>query len=312
MALLKPIRPVIRAFDWALQLCYVYPMETAAYLRQVVTVLAREIGVRSFQDREGLTRTADYISGQLTSLGYDVTRQAFNFRGHSYDNLIAELPGTSLPARILVIGAHYDTVRTTPGADDNASGVAGLLGLARLLSGTRQDRTIRFVFFCLEEPPAYRTKNMGSYHYARSLKEKGDEVEGMICLEMIGYYCDREGSQHYPVPFMGLKFPKAGNYISLVGNARSRRFTHEIAEDFRKSTDLPVVTLNAPAIVIGIDFSDHWSFGKFGYQALMVTDTAFYRNPNYHAPGDLPETLDYDRMAKVVEGLAKAVRPSID
>jgi len=281
-------------------------MDTTAYLRQVVTVLASEIGARSFQDQERLTTTTDYISGQLTSFGYNVTRQTFYFRMHAYDNLIAELPGTSMPESILVIGAHYDTVRTTPGADDNASGVAGLLGLARRLSGIQPDKTIRFVFFCLEEPPTYRTRNMGSYHYARSLKEKGDRVEGMICLEMIGYFCDRDGCQHYPLPFMSFTFPRAGNYISMVGNLRSRRFTQKIAKDFRENTDLPVITLNAPAIVIGIDFSDHWSFGKFGYRALMVTDTAFYRNPHYHSPSDLPETLDYERMAKVVEGLAAA------
>jgi len=297
--------PVV-AFDWFPHMCYVYPMDTTAYLRQAVTVLASEIGVRSFQDHERLTSAADYISGQLASFGYNVTHQTFYFRMHPYDNLIAELPGTSMPGRILVIGAHYDTVRTTPGADDNASGVAGLLGLARQLSRIQPDKTIRFVFFCLEEPPTYRTRNMGSYHYARSLKEKGDRVEGMICLEMIGYFCDREGCQHYPLPFMNVKFPKAGNYISMVGNLRSRRFTQKLAKDFRENTDLPVITLNAPAIVIGIDFSDHWSFGKFGYKALMVTDTAFYRNPHYHAPSDLPETLDYERMAKIVEGLAAA------
>jgi len=302
----------IRAFDWSLQMCYVYPMDTAAYLRQIVTVLASEIGVRSYRDHERLTSTTDYISGQLASFGYHATSQTFNFRRHSYANLIAELRGSSMPEKILVIGAHYDTVRTTPGADDNASGVAGLLGLARQLSRSQPAKTIRFVFFCLEEPPAYRTRNMGSFHYARSLKEKGDRVEGMICLEMIGYFCDREGCQHYPLPFMNVKFPRAGNYISMVGNLRSRSFTQKIAKDFRESTDLPVVTLNAPAIVIGIDFSDHWSFGKFGYRALMVTDTAFYRNPHYHAPSDLPETLDYERMAKVVEGLAAAAKVSGD
>jgi len=294
-------------FDWFLQMCYVYPMDTTAYLRQVVTVLASEIGVRSFQDQERLTSTADYIAGQLTSFGYTVTHQTFYFRMHSYDNLIAELRGTSMPESILVIGAHYDTVRTTPGADDNASGVAGLLVLAQQLARIQPVKTIRFVFFCLEEPPTYRTRNMGSYHYARSVKEKGERVEGMICLEMIGYFCDREGCQHYPLPFMNVKFPKSGNYISMVGNLRSRGFTQKIAKDFRENTDLPVITLNAPAIVIGIDFSDHWSFGKFGYRALMVTDTAFYRNPHYHAPSDLPETLDYERMAKVVDGLAAAV-----
>lgn len=283
-------------------------METASYLRHVVTALAEEIGVRSFQDRDRLKRTADFISGQLATFGYEVVRQPFSYRGNVYENIVSEHRGASLPEKILVIGAHYDTVRTTFGADDNASGVAGLLGLARALAGTRPGKTIRFAAFGLEEPPVYRTRNMGSHHYARSLREQGENVEGMICLEMIGYFCDREGSQHYPLPFMNLRFPRAGNYIALVGNLRSRRFTKKMAEDFRKNADLPVVTLNAPAIVIGIDFSDHWSFGKFGFQAFMVTDTAFYRNPNYHAPSDLPGTLDYDRMAKVVEGMAGAVK----
>ena len=282
-------------------------MDRPAYLRQVVTFLAQDIGIRSHQYRDNLGRTADYIAEQFSSFGCAVTRQSFPFRGQSYDNVIAELGGASAPERVLVVGAHYDTVRTTMGADDNASGIAGLLALAQALSGARQERTIRFAAFCLEEPPAYRTRNMGSYHYARSLSEKGERIEGMICLEMIGYFCDQEGSQHYPVPFMNLRFPKTGNYISLVGNLRSRRFTRQMATAFRKSTDLPVVTLNAPAIVLGIDFSDHWSFNKFGYEAFMVTDTAFFRNPNYHSPADLPDTLDYERMAKVVEGLAGAV-----
>jgi hypothetical protein len=159
----------------------------------------------------------------------------------------------------------------------------------------------------MEEPPAYRTSDMGSYHYARSLNQSGAQVEGMICLEMIGYFDDRAGSQIYPLPLFKLIYPNRGNYISLVGNRRSRAFTKAVAEGFRKAVDLPVVTLNAPPIVIGIDFSDHWSFNRFGYNALMVTDTAFYRNPHYHASTDTPETLDYERMAKVVAGLAGAV-----
>jgi hypothetical protein len=148
---------------------------------------------------------------------------------------------------------------------------------------------------------------MASYHYAQSLKENNEKVEGMICLEMIGYFCDREGCQRYPFPFMNRIFPKTGNFVSMVGNMRSKSFTEGMAKSFRQGTTLPVVTLNAPAIVIGIDFSDHWSFGKFGYEALMVTDTAFYRNPHYHAPTDLPDTLDYARMSKVVEGLTAAI-----
>lgn len=282
-------------------------MDPATYLRHVVTALAQDIGVRSYRDHDQLGKAADYIAGQFESLGYTVSRQPFLYNGSTYYNLIAELIGTESPENILVIGAHYDTVNTTPGADDNASGVAGLLELARTLAGTLPVKTIRFAAFALEEPPAYRTKNMGSYHYARSLREKKEQIAGMICLEMIGYFCDQPGCQSYPLPFMNLKFPKAGDFISVVGNMRSKSFTRMIAEEFRKAVDLPTLTLNAPAIVMGIDFSDHWSFGKFNYPALMVTDTAFYRNPHYHAPSDLPDSLDYERMAKVAAGLGAAI-----
>jgi Zn-dependent M28 family amino/carboxypeptidase len=282
-------------------------MDTAAYLRHVVTALAQDIGVRSYRDRDQLSKAADYIAGQFESFGYTVLRQSFLFNGSTYYNLIAELIGTESPENILVVGAHYDTVSTTPGADDNASGVAGLLELARTLARTRLAKTIRFAAFALEEPPAYRTRNMGSYHYARSLREKKEQIAGMICLEMIGYFCDQPGCQRYPFPFMTLKFPKRGDFISLVGNMRSKSFTRMISKEFRKAVDLPAVTLNAPAIVMGIDFSDHWSFGKFNYPALVVTDTAFYRNPHYHAPSDLPDSLDYGRMTKVVAGLAAAI-----
>jgi Zn-dependent M28 family amino/carboxypeptidase len=282
-------------------------MDTPSYLRLAVTKLSREIGVRTYQDFDRLTKTVQYISGEFTAFGYPVSHQSFKFAGNTYQNVIAELKGRRFPEKVLVVGAHYDTVRTTSGADDNASGVAGLLGLAKLLAGKPLDKTVRFVAFALEEPPVYRTKNMGSYHYAASLKKGREQVTGMVCLEMIGFFSDRPGSQHYPIPFMNLKFPKTGNYIAMVGNRKSKAFTMKIADSFRKATDLPLITLNAPAIVVGIDFSDHWSFGKFGYPAFMVTDTAFYRNPNYHSPSDLPDTLDYNRMAKVVEGLMAAV-----
>jgi len=282
-------------------------MDTPSYLRMVVTKLSREIGVRSYQDFDRLEKTVKYLSAELSSFGYQVSTQSFAFAGHTYQNVIAELKGTSSPGQVLVVGAHYDTVRTTPGADDNASGVAGLLALARAFANRPLGKTVRFVSFPLEEPPAYRTKNMGSYHYAASLKKAREKVEGMVYLEMIGFFSDRPGSQHYPLPFMNLKFPKSGNYIAMVGNRKSRKFTVQMAAGFRKATDLTLVTLNAPAIVVGIDFSDHWSFGKFGYPAFMVTDTAFYRNPHYHSPSDLPDTLDYNRMAQVVEGLKAAV-----
>ncbi len=282
-------------------------MEDSEYLRHAVVMLAQEIGVRSWQDRDRLRQTTDYISAQFSSFGLPVSRQTFRFRGNDYDNIIAERTGRISPEKVLVVGAHYDSVYTTPGADDNASGIAGLLGVARLLAGAETPLTVRFVAFCLEEPPAYRSRNMGSYHYARSLCERKEQVEGMICLEMIGYFSDQKGSQHYPLPLFRLKYPSEGNFIAMVGGMRSREFTRGMAAGFRKAVDLPAITLNAPPIIIGIDFSDHWSFGKFGYKAFMVTDTAFYRNPHYHAPTDLPGTLDYERMDKVVQGLVAAI-----
>jgi Zn-dependent M28 family amino/carboxypeptidase len=283
-------------------------MDMADYLHQIVTRLAGDIGTRTYRDLDRLERTALTISDQFTSFGYSVTTQPFVFDGNTYHNIIAELSGGSSPETLLIVGAHYDSVRTTPGADDNASGVAGLLGLARSLAGAQTKRTVRFVAFALEEWPVYRSSNMASYRYAHSLKEKNELVEGMICLEMIGYFCDRDGCQHYPIPFMNRVYPRAGNFIGMVGNMRSKSFTERIAKYFQQGTNLPVVTLNAPAIMVGIDFSDHWSFGKLGYDALMVTDTAFYRNPHYHKPTDLPDTLDYARMSNVVEGLAAAIR----
>ncbi len=277
------------------------------YLHRAVSLLAGDIGPRSHQDLEAVKRAEEYIAGEFRALGFTVLRQAFLFRGNTYANLIVESSGLVQPERILVIGAHYDTVSSTPGADDNASGVAGLLGLARALKGVRLAKTVRLAAFSMEEPPAYRTSNMGSYHYALSLKQAAAVVEGMLCLEMIGYFDDAPGSQLYPLPFFKLRYPSTGNYIALVGNLSSRAFTREFAEHFRRGVDLPVVTLNAPAIVIGIDFSDHWSFNQFGYKALMVTDTAFYRNPHYHSLSDTADKLDYKRMAKVVEGLRAAV-----
>ena len=272
-----------------------------------LTTLARER--HPYTSPEALRETADYLTQQFTDAGLSVTRHSFNAWGQTYDNVVAAMPASTGTSKApLILAAHYDTVEGSPGADDNASGVAGLLGMARTLARRPLDRTVRFVAFGFEEPPAYRTKHMGSYHYAKGLHDRKEQVEGMVCLEMIGFFSDRRGSQHYPLPFMSRTFPKKGDYIALVGNRRSRPFTIAMANAFRAATDLSLITLNAPAIVVGIDFSDHWSFNKFGIPAFMVTDTAFYRNPHYHAPTDLPDTLDYIRMAKVVEGLTAGVQ----
>ncbi len=277
-------------------------------LQKWVEFLAGEIGRRPAARPDTLKKAADKISAELASYGYDITHQAVPYRQTSLHNIIASPAGSrDSDQPLLIVGAHYDSISRSPGADDNASGVAGLMEAARLLRDTGPPG-IRLVFFCPEEPPAYRTKKMGSYVYAHNLKKRKTELTGMICLEMIGYFTDTPGSQSYPLPFMNTIYPDRGNFIAMVGNIRSGRWTRQVRRKFMEGTDLPVEALNAPAIIVGIDFSDHWSFNKFGYPAVMVTDTAFYRNPHYHLMSDTPETLDYARAAKVVDGLVSAVR----
>ncbi len=279
-------------------------------LKRWVEQLALEIGSRPYSQPESLANVADLIRQYLEDQGYSVELQEIIYKKNEYFNVLACVSGhrplekTSAP--LLVVGAHYDTVSSTPGADDNASAVAGLLELARIFA-RHPPSQLRMAFFCLEEPPAYRTRNMGSYHYARHLRNNAQALKGMICMEMIGYFSERRGSQRFPLPFMGRLYPDRGNFIALVGNTRSKSLTQEVKRAFSEGTDLPAETLNAPCFVVGIDFSDHWSFYKMGYQAVMVTDTAFYRNPNYHRFTDVPATLDYEKAAMVVDGLASVI-----
>jgi Zn-dependent M28 family amino/carboxypeptidase len=274
----------------------------------IVRHLSCDIGERSYRDVEKLNKAAVYIEDKLRSYGCAVKRQPFAYKGNTYYNIIGEVEGTGVPGdEILIIGAHYDTVRDTPGADDNASGVAGLLELARLTVSSPLPRTVRFIAFSLEEPPVFLTSRMGSYIYAKWLREEGSKVYGMISLEMLGYYSNRKKSQHYPLPGFRWFYPDSGNFIAFVGNIRSKPFTIKVKNAFEAASSLPVESLNAPAAIPGVSFSDHRSFWKFGYPAFMITDTAFYRNPYYHSPGDTASTLDYERMARLVMGLYKAL-----
>jgi Zn-dependent M28 family amino/carboxypeptidase len=278
-------------------------------LIETVSHLSEKIGPRSYLDTGKLDEAAGYIEGKFRSFGWEVTRQPFAYRNNTYCNVSVEVPGVGeRDESILVIGAHYDTVPDTPGADDNASGVAGLLELARLVSLAPFRRSTRFVAFCLEEPPAFMTSRMGSYLYAQRLFVEGTKVYGMISLEMLGYYCEDEGCQYYPSSIFRLFYPGKGDYIAFVGNISSRRFTRSVKDSFKSVSSLPVKSLSGISLIPGVDFSDHRSFWKFDYRAFMVTDTAFYRNPNYHDPGDTAGTLDYDKMAELVNGLYKALR----
>jgi Zn-dependent M28 family amino/carboxypeptidase len=282
--------------------------QVEANLKEIVHYLSGAIGERSCRQTENLARSAEYIERKFASYGCGSKRQTFTYGENTYCNVFAEVRGTGATREgILVIGAHYDTVAGSPGADDNASGVAGLLELARLASEKSMNRTVRFVAFSLEEPPVFMTSRMGSHVHAKGLRDEGAVLFGMISLEMLGYYRSDKGSQLYPSSLFRLFYPDRGDFISFVGNLSSRAFTLAVTKAFRKCCSIPVESLNAPSLIPGVDFSDHRSFWKFGYPAFMITDTAFYRNPNYHTAGDTPETLDYARMAELTSGLFKAL-----
>ena len=275
-------------------------------LEATVHSLAVTIGPRSHHDPANLGNAADFISRRLVSFGYDLTEQPYQIEDLAVRNIIAERRGTDQPDRVIVVGAHYDTVIGSPGADDNASGVAVLLELARLHAETRFRKTVRFVAFTLEEPPFFRSQHMGSRVYARSLKERGDRIEAMLCLESVGYYSQKPGSQSFPflVFWLRWQYPTTGHFITIVSNDDSKPLQAQVRDGLTTHMDLPVETYAGPWWIPGVDWSDHGSFWNEGYPAVMLTDTALFRNPHYHRPTDLPDTLDYRAMSELVRGLA--------
>ncbi|MGC8873663.1 MAG: M28 family peptidase [Chloroflexia bacterium] len=277
-------------------------------LQEHIWRLAGEIGPRSPANGDALDRAAAYIRQVLTDLGYPVQVQEYRWRGRPVCNLIAEIPGREGLGETVILGAHYDTVPSTPGADDNASGVAALLELAALARPLRLRRTVRFVAFTLEEPPAFLTPHQGSRVYARALRERREPVVAMLALEMLGYYRDQPGSQRFPFFAMRYRYPTTGNFVAVVGNLRSRYLVREVGEAFRTGSTLPVETLATSPLLPGVAFSDHSAFWHYGYPAVMVTDTAFFRNPHYHRPGDRPETIDLARLAACTRGLFAVVQ----
>jgi Zn-dependent M28 family amino/carboxypeptidase len=238
----------------------------------------------------------------LREAGYEVQRQQFEAEGKECSNIEAVIKGKDKAEEILVIGAHYDTVYGSPGANDNGSGVAALLAMARRFSGKGSGRTIRFVFFVNEEPPFYFSEQMGSLVYAKRCRERGDKIIGMMSLETMGYYSDEAKSQKYPFPF-GLVYPATGNFITFVSNVSSRGFLHRVIGTFREKCRFPSEGGAIPEIISGINWSDHWSFWRCGYDAIMVTDTALFRYPYYHGAEDTAEKIDYERLSRVVWGL---------
>src|SRR4051812_24805129 len=281
----------------------------AARLEANVRRLSSDIGERHFRREQALDEALSFIRDELGRAHVAATDHPFEVSGRRFTNLEAIVPsraGASEPACI-VVGAHYDTVPGTPGADDNATGVAALLELARQLAHERFERGLRLVFFPNEEPPFFPDAEMGSAEYAAELRRASVEVHTMISLEMLGYYSDRPHTQRYP-PGLSLLYPNRGNFIGFVSNLRSRKRLRELKSAFTASSDFPCESLAAPEWTVVVGLSDHSSFWKEGYPGLMVTDTAFMRNPHYHRASDTADTLDFDRFAKVTEGLVGAVK----
>ena len=293
------------------------PLVDPLRLEAHVKYLSKDLYPRSFDQFRNTELAVQYILEEFKAAGTEVTLQQVTVQESTYQNVIASFGPASGP--LLVIGAHYDSYGDaiegamhslgyapethTPGADDNASGVAGLIELARLLHSNPPARSVELVAYALEEPPHFRTEYMGSVRHAQSLVEDKREIQLMVSLEMIGYFSDEFGSQHFPIPGLSLFYPERGNFIALVGRFGDFQAMRRVKSFMSGATDLPVFSINAPNFVVGVDFSDHRSYWSEGYPALMITDTAFYRNINYHRAGDTVEKLDYRRMAKVVQSL---------
>lgn len=294
-------------------------------LKSDVEMLCNTIGERNYLHPEALEKSREFLAQSFREMGLPVTIQKFkagpsvlatirganqkNTEEITFTNIIAEVRGTEHPGEYIVVGAHYDTAPCSGnlGADDNASGVAGVLALARHFSKNPQKRTIRFVCFANEEPPFFWTHDMGSYVCARESRRKKEIVHGMITLECIGYFSEEAGTQQYPPLLEHLFDEKKGNFIAFVGGSMSGHLVRKSIASFRKEGLVPSKGAVIPLTVPGIGWSDHWSYAQFGYPAMMITDTATYRNPNYHTRRDVPLTLDYRRMELVVEGCKQVI-----
>lgn len=274
-------------------------------LRAHVVMLAETLAPRNAAHPDNLDRAAEYIRGQLEAAGAKVSWQDVEAGGRTYRNVVARL-GPDTTERI-VVGAHYDAAGPGIGADDNASGVAGLIELAGALAPRELPLTVELVAYTLEEPPYFRTASMGSAVHAGALRQQGVTVRAMLSLEMIGCFTDDKGSQQFPAAIFGAIYPTTGNFIAVVGCLGQAGLVRRVKRSMAESMDVRVCSINAPRLVPGIDFSDHLNYWDAGYDAVMITDTAFFRNTRYHEASDTPDTLDYARMANVVAGVCAAV-----
>lgn len=284
--------------------------QLARRLREHVQQIAREEHNTAHPGK--LDDAAKYIESTLAALGFTVKQQVFTVDGSRVRNLEVSFSGKGergRKPRVIVVGAHYDSAPGTPGANDNASGSAAVIELARALNGAAlaSGHEVKLVLFVNEEPPYFKTAQMGSYHHARDLYERGEQVVAMLSLETIGYYSDDKGSQRYPPPLNAL-YPDTGNFVGFVGDLGTRDLVQRVVGAFRRHARFPSEGLAAPATIPGVDWSDHWAYREHGFPALMVTDTAPYRYPYYHTAEDTPDKIDYARLARVVKGIELVVR----
>ncbi len=260
---------------------------------------------RNYKNISQLNEVTEYIKTEFTKYSDSTYFQEYKVEGQTYKNVICSF-GTENKKRI-IIGAHYDVCGNQEGADDNASGVVGLLELARLLKTEKLNYRIDLVAYTLEEPPYFRTEYMGSYIHAKSLSENNVNVYGMVSLEMISFFKDDKNTQDYPLKFLSLIYGNKGNYITLVKKFNSGKFTHQFTRKYKHERIIRTKKFTGPKNLTGIDFSDHLNYWNFGFKAFMITDTAFYRNKNYHEKTDKLETLDINRMTKVIDGVFKVL-----
>lgn len=279
--------------------------ETAKNVKETVEHIVASFGIRNYAYYENLERTADYLIKRFEDIRYKPEVMSYEIHGQKYRNIIATLPSSSPDHEKIIIGAHYDSC-FNPGANDNASGIAAVLELARLLKDEKTKTNITFIAFVNEEPPFFMTDSMGSRQYAMKAKKKGEKIKAAIIFDLIGFYKNERFSQKY-LPLTGPFYPNQANFAAFIGNFPSRHVVSKLISGFKKYSEFPVESLIAPSFMPGVNFSDHWSFWKEGYPAIFITDTAYLRSPHYHKKTDLPDILDYGKMAVIIHGLKKSI-----
>ncbi len=275
-------------------------------MEKIVRTLSEDYFPRNHRSIANLNQTRDFISSHFQHMGCQLSYQSYPINDNEYSNISCLFNPGKGPR--LIVGAHYDSYAKTPGADDNASGIAGLIEIGYLLSKADLNTEVELVAYTLEEPPFFGTTSMGSYYHALSLADQHIPVAGVFVLEMIGYFDETYPSQDYPLSLLKVWYPNRGNFIGVIGNMAQRDFTKAVKRSMASTTELAVYSINAPGPLSGIDFSDHRNYWEFGFPAIMITDTAFYRNRAYHQPNDTWDRLNYRKMGLVAVAVFEAVK----